>query len=1625
MEGDNKQDTLGQLNFRLAVKTLPQEGNLVYEYNPFRNFRLEEDKFFYRGKYYNAEELVTQLNSIYPINLIYDSGQIKYNNGENVVELINWSAIKWGDNEGIPPEDEPILYESGSLVDFETNELSFDLNHPVDILPQYSYDGSVNLIINDGKNEPRLINSRFSPVGRNRYQVNDRKGNNDTNIYDSGNQFDIDTSLYKKTIKIPAITFQGVNYGGQMPIGNYHFYFKYLDADGNETDFVGESGLVSIFIGNSPNSIKSGFRLENSNKLVRFSLSEIDSSYQYIRVYYSRSTSDILENAVTSVYRIEDKFLVNALQRCNIVITGFEQVTEVPVEEINPKYQICSAVGTQASCKNRLFFANVSEENKQYEKLTQLSLRITPNIVTEKYEAQIDENYSISNNLGYYDPNYIYNKTGYWYDEMYRLGIVYILSNNTLSPVFNIRGGKIEGNNVRWSTYKKYDDEVITWSEDNFLVNPPSEKNKKGQVLYENAKGVIFIGRGCIQDPKSIIGINVTIEEELIDELRKCGIQGFFIVRQKRIPTTLCQAYTIGIDPESHTPILPIGDKFITESFISQDKSSEFCENKNDANRLEKDPKILTHDLDSRLLSIESKEVKNYAAICPEYDINSPYFNSLFTGSEFIVKEALDSYTSHLNKDSFNPGHYYNKLSTISTDPNSYITKILGVEDNVKLTAIDDIFFSARAGEVEEAFRYEYFGRKEVSKDSTNLIRGSYGPFLGLSGYSEVGKVIDIKIPGYSEANLLDYFKIRYNDKSSYYAISERIDITNEFSKVPTLYRGDCYICQYTHRLNRNFQDPSAPINDKIVDKNCWEENYNVTDGVVVKDNFEKINLGDVNAIQLGLWVTFTVRSTQNLCIRAIDDSIPDEVSLIGHPRGFYPYNPISNAGVYKVPEALCCNQGFGKGLSSRFNYEVPDVPYLKNNFSNRVVYSDIQITDVFQNNFRVFPSKNYRDYPQTYGSITKIIELNGNLLCVYEHGIDLLSINERALAGEGSGGPIYINTNNVLPETPKNISDTYGSQWKDSIIKTPKAVYGVDTIAKKIWRTDGTKLEIISDFRIQEFLNNNISLTERELTPIIGIRNVKSHFNKFKQDIMFTFYDNLYGFQERVWNVCYNESKEMWVTFYSWVPSFSENIYNQFFSFNRDTSKYIAKLYSKKGECIEGVHVKTPEITHSKWKTELELLGPSNTNNIQYKLIRDNYGNRNYFTISDDGTLRIKEGKYDELLKKYAINLYQKDKYGRIMKDERGRPIRNKDEQEKTPVIYLNIRASTGFSVQEGEDYVNDKYINSGYYETTIALILKDNVQYLTTAFWKHGQSGIIDYRDPVNPTHWYGKQHPFEFEFVVVDDPSLHKIFDNLEIISNKAAPESFHYEIVGECYDFAKDKKNMYIRQEATKELYQSNGSDVVFNSDYKRLIPVHRPLHPQNKDSKYYDKSTIFPLYYSRQDTINEIEDSYHLHDHNDPYGESDKNFSALAGAEIVRYENLDEYRIWNHAKAVDIKEHGLLRGNMYYKEDKWDVQINPINLVQKNETDIEWNRNDESNPPIVYNLFPLPKDISNITNMEIPNSLNGFNVINWNDLTTKNQEVKMKDKFIKIRVRYSGEDLAIITAIKTLYSISYA
>lgn len=1704
-----------EINFGILSKVLPTEGNLAWEYNPFRNYRLSEGKYYFRNKFFSKEDLGKELGK-----QISESQEVKtwddYYQSESLP-----NGIKEGE------EQEPEYYDENQLIDFDTDELQFDVNHPVDILPQYSYDGSVNLILNDGQNIPRLINSRFTPVGRNKYKIQDRKGNNDTNIYDQGSQFNLDTSLYKTYVTIPKLEFINVYQSGNMSVGNYHFYFRYVDADGNETDFVAESGLVSVFKGNTLKTINSGLMDENAYKSVKFLLNDVDSAYQYVNVYYTKSTANVNEQPVVKAYKIRQKYLVNNSLVCQIYITGSEEVDEIPLSDINPFYQISQSVQTQEDCQNMLFFGNIQNQNVNYDELSDLSLRFIAYPDSSKHYDRVSQDYDNSVQNTYSDPRFIYNYVGYQNHEIYRFGVVYLMNDGSLSSVFNIRGMYFTESNPSYTTFKIEEEKdgvmqrlKIAFNEDTGIIYKSDGSSTESAENIENAFGVTRI-HSTESEFDTIIGIKIGIDPEcintLLPHLKELNVKGLFFVRQKRIPIRLCQAFVTGVDPEANVPLLYSDEIDMSSSSKNNVEGARYI-----TERFLNDDLELVHDVESRFFAVKTKVIGKYGAFCPEYDVNGPYLNSLFCGDEYIVQQATNQ--QGLQQSLMEPRHFYvNNYN--STSSNSYYkTRILGVEDNTKLVAIGSKMFSSRAGEAEEAKYFEYITTKTKVSEANNILRGIYGPYLAFDGYNIPGTIVNIYINDYIDMDIINQFKLRYVDKAPYYAISDRMSI-NDFSQDNILYRGDSYICTFTHRVNRNFQDPSAPINDQIVDPDCWKENFKMEDGVLKSEDAQKINLGDLNAVQLGTWVTFSLVSSINLNIRTLDDSIPDEVALTGHARGFYPYDSMTVEGPYKTPEALCYNKGFDKSVSERWNYEVPDVPFIKNEFSNRIAYSDVAVSDAFKNGFRTFQGTNYRDYPKTYGSITKLIELNGQLLCVFEHGVALLPIKERTLTGEGAGGNVYINTNNVLPETMNVLSDAFGSQWKDSIIQTPSGVYGVDTVARKIWKATGDSFKIISDFAIQEFLNNNISLTERELEPIIGVRNVKAHYNRYKQDVMFTFYDNLYGFEEKVWNICFNELLNKWITFYSWVPSYSENIYNQYFSFDRNTSKWITKLgISKTGNSFsDGVTLSENIIPNSSEKGA--LVGVLNLDNRtlpqggnievikSYELVRDNFKNWEKFEIKKTGSyeqkkdestgelvddiskpiwglylrndeyLKDEKGDYvlDESDKKILTHggttaldlcsefyerrigdqvIYSDDKCsdsdidswkteivknskGSIYKDERGRRKWLKQDNQingSTPVYLLNIRCNISVIDNNSIPTLAEAYnnnlssVDAGYYESVVAVTTKYNMQFLTTDFWKHGQAGIIDIADKILPTYWYGKQHPFEFECVVAGDPRQHKIFDNLELVGNKAAPESFHYEIIGECYDFAKDKKNMYIRQEATKELYQYNGSDILYNSDYKDLESKHRnieivdPITKMITLSPNYDRSTILPLYYSRQDTFNEVEDYYKSKT------SPNKDYSKLAGAEIVRYENLDEYRIWNHTKAVDVQSSGgRIRGNMQYKEDKWDVQINPLNIVYCNEPSWDANagtygkvqvyyKGKSDLIPIELGQSPIPKDVKNYDNIEVPEG-NERGIVVWNWEENQMKESKLKDKFVKIRVRYTGDELALITSLKTNYSIS--
>jgi hypothetical protein len=169
----------------------------------------------------------------------------------------------------------------------------------------------------------------------------------------------------------------------------------------------------------------------------------------------------------------------------------------------------------------------------------------------------------------------VYNKVGYWPDEYYRFGIVFIYNNNQLSPVFNIRGYDMNLTNRQNSIIDPFN--LPEFEPDNYIYDKHTMSNSKGVIKTSKTSDVnnIIYLNFHLNDLETYIkytsdlteaeknlyvsGVGKYDVKKFLSE--RHGIKGFFFVRQNRIPTTLAQGIVVGLTTKDHgsIPILKSG----------------------------------------------------------------------------------------------------------------------------------------------------------------------------------------------------------------------------------------------------------------------------------------------------------------------------------------------------------------------------------------------------------------------------------------------------------------------------------------------------------------------------------------------------------------------------------------------------------------------------------------------------------------------------------------------------------------------------------------------------------------------------------------------------------------------------------------------------------------------------------------------------------------------------------------------------------------------------------------------------------------------------------------------------------------------------------------------------------
>lgn len=240
-----------------------------------------------------------------------------------------------------------------------------------------------------------------------------------------------------------------------------------------------------------------------------------------------------------------------------------------------------------------------------------------------------------------------------------------------------------------------------------------------------------------------------------------------------------------------------------------------------------------------------------------------PELRSTFDGSEFGIFRTTNNIV--LSQSANKSRHYYTdagKNGESVEKVNYGKINMVYVDNNCPAKIINGYTFSTQVGNAEDVSQFGLFKNKSnYREDNVDIVRGLYTPFIGATTRLPYGEIYNIMQRDYNEHFLSDYFVVRGLDTSPFYAITDRYEINDLYNANDiNAYRGDCYTNTVTIRMNRNFIDPEVPINETIIDRYTWKDNYkgiaNMKNGAEeLKDgqgDYSKINRADLNTVALG-----------------------------------------------------------------------------------------------------------------------------------------------------------------------------------------------------------------------------------------------------------------------------------------------------------------------------------------------------------------------------------------------------------------------------------------------------------------------------------------------------------------------------------------------------------------------------------------------------------------------------------------------------------------------------------------------------------------------------------------------------------------------------------------------------
>jgi hypothetical protein len=138
---------------------------------------------------------------------------------------------------------------------------------------------------------------------------------------------------------------------------------------------------------------------------------------------------------------------------------------------------------------------------------------------------------------------------------------------------------------------------------------------------------------------------------------------------------------------------------------------------------------------------ININTLRSYAAICPDFLLNQPYYNQIFNSSDFYIQKVTDN--SNINQN----GRYYNinGYNKFTNNESKKKVTLCTVTESVPTVAINNKIYRLNIGTAEQAYNFRCLGTDttsynigqgdDTSRNGTNLFRGIFSPYIAV--YSE------------------------------------------------------------------------------------------------------------------------------------------------------------------------------------------------------------------------------------------------------------------------------------------------------------------------------------------------------------------------------------------------------------------------------------------------------------------------------------------------------------------------------------------------------------------------------------------------------------------------------------------------------------------------------------------------------------------------------------------------------------------------------------------------------------------------------------------------------------------------------------------------------------------------